>query len=114
MENFFEDWNTFLVIDGYFITDRRIVLPENLFSLYRQFLEQLEDKDEISHLFAIVRMRQILYRIIRDSYELKDDTVKYINVLIALSTSLTYPVGYIKKQLKHCFPVRTMLFSRFC
>ena len=114
MENFFEDCNTFLAIDGYFITDKRIVLPENLFSLYKQFLEQLEDTDKISHLFAIVRMRQILYRIIRDSYELKDDTVKYINVLIALSTNLTYSVGYIKKQLKHCFPVRTMIFSRFC
>ena len=87
IEKFLGEEEKYLAIDGYFVTDPRIALPDSLFSYYKDLFDR-KDTDEKLRMIAIIRMRQILYRKIRDSKELAINYARYINGLIVIYTNL--------------------------
>ena len=88
IEKFLGDKGKYLAFfDGYFITDSRIALPDSLFSYYKKLFDR-KDTDEELRMLAIILMRQILYRKIRDLKELAINYARYINGLIVIYTNL--------------------------
>ena len=81
--------DTFFAFDGYFITDSRIILPTNLFSLYSELFCAKKKVDNVSKLIAVIRMRQILYRMVRDSINLIENVVQnYRKIIKALFSNI--------------------------